>query len=191
MKACYIGFYGCLGRQVKLTLALLYLGYLSFDATKFMLHEHLQRINYKYEPFGLGRLATGTYSQRLLRGLLFVCTRPLCGLACIMYCNIFKKYPCMQIFSFLALLVFPINSEQTHKHTHTKIQQSSFNSRSPSVSVASRQKITHKDRFAAFCSFVLGRSAAWLVLCIIILAPRFQLHVWYYIISYRKSCSLC
>ena len=25
----------------------------------------------------------------------------------------------MQIFSFLALLVFPINSGQTHKHTHT------------------------------------------------------------------------
>ena len=41
-----------------------------------------------------------------------------------------KKYPCMQIFSFLALLVFPINSGQTHKHTHTHthIQQSSFNS---------------------------------------------------------------
>ena len=48
-----------------------------------------------------------------------------------------KKYPCMQIFSFLALLVFSINSgqtqPQTNKHTHTYIQRSSFNSRDSDI----------------------------------------------------------
>ena len=55
---------------------------------------------------------------------------------------------------------------------------------SPSVSVASRQELTHKGCFAVFCSFVLGRSAAWLVLCIIILAPRFLISYMYGIILF-------
>ena len=61
-----------------------------------ILVEYIQQV-IAYEPFGLGRFATGTHSQRPLRGLCsFVLGRR--GHACIMYC--IKSYSICKSVSF-------------------------------------------------------------------------------------------
>ena len=59
---------------------------------------------YIYEPFGLGRFATGTHSQRPL----FVRTRPLRGFACIIYYNTLRFAPRFLINYMYGIKLYPI-----------------------------------------------------------------------------------